>query len=59
MTRITIEGKDHEQIGKDLKHFFTVGQRKVVRHYKEKPEEIPTDCDVAIIEIKDKQEVTP
>lgn len=55
MIRITIEGADHEKVGKELKEFFVVGQRKVVRHYKQLIDiaEIPP-CDVAIFEIENK-----
>ena len=58
MVRIFIEGHGHEKVGKDLKNFFETGQRKIVRHYK--GDEIPEmigQCDVAIIELNEKQEV--
>lgn len=54
MVRVTIEGYGHEKAGKDLKHFFEMGQRKIVRHFKVTPDLIPGEigaCDVAIIEI--------
>lgn len=57
MIRITIEGEGHEKVGNELKDFFVMGQRKVVLHYREgEPEEIG-QCDVAIIEVKNNQEV--
>lgn len=58
MIRVTVEGHGHEKVGRDLKDFFMVGQRKIVRHYivddVEQVETIP-QCDVAIIEIKEKK----
>lgn len=56
MIRIQIEGHGHDKIGRDLKDFFMVGQRKIVRHYiVDKPESVEPipACDVAIIEIKE------
>lgn len=56
MIRVTIEGHGSDKVGRDLKYFFQVGQRKVVRHYivaeAAQVEPIPA-CDVAIIEIKE------
>lgn len=60
MIRITVEGKEHDKAGKDLKHFFQTGQRKIVKHFVIGPDEWDlidaSSCDVAIIEIKEKQE---
>lgn len=58
MIRITIQGHDVDKVGIDLRDFFRVGQRKIVRHYiVEDPEVIEPipPCDVALIEIKEKK----
>ena len=57
MIRITVEGHGHEKVGMELKHFFQTGQRKIVRHFREGAPEDIGQCDIAIIEIKDNQEV--
>ena len=53
MIRVVVSGPGSDKVSADLKYFFQVGQRKIVRHYKEEaPEEIPP-CDIAILEIKE------